>query len=1715
MKNFNKFLSFIVLTLAVFSFATVSHQHGKEKVFAASFSNPTTQLRMVGHNGYQPSDYFDSLSFARALAPSNKYYNHLGQETDSYNIIAANNNNFLNEKSTGSLSFKPFNDYIALANQNVLYAYAQAGIVSGTGAKNDITISISQNQTTQSKSNIGKGATNSSGVFSPSYFKTNSILVKPDKDIVFQFSNNEAASLWSGADFKLFEPSIFFLTAINQVTFANTSKTVYVNHIEKLQASNAVLDISQTGSLISYFKQLHKIEYEIVEGQDKAQVIGNYIYFTGNTSGQVKVRAKALMQSDKSNFVYSDTVTYNLIAEKKDITVFQNFENAANIEGAGSYYLNQPATLIANINQGYEFSHWVHNGSVVSTPTLHFTVLETNHIELFAKKHVNISKINIKDRQYDGTTKADIESVVIDGLLPTHQAEVKNLQASYFTSSAGTKIVSVNGLATLEGKDAQWYILSQNLPTTTGNITQKNIVITINSAVKTYGQEDPAFQYQVDGLIEGDELNASILRQPGEDVGNYEIIAEISNANYVASIVPATLTIEKKQVNLSSLHFEKYYNKTKSEIFVSDLLGAQFSDVVGAKLTVDFLNENVQVKQPITIKQIEITGSKAHNYYIVLENLNLTGSILPKQLLVEISSQTKVYGQPDGSFSYSIQGVLEGDVLNETVTRAVGENVGSYDMHLNIENSNYEVNIQNQPKLNITKKTLTVKALQTSKAYGDQDPEILYQADGLLETDKLLGALSRVSGENVGTYNIVLGTLKNDNYLLSLETNSFEIRKRLLIANISFESKIYDGTKNTAQYSYTFLNTVFNDAVTLSLDAEYSQADAGESVRVVIKSFEINNQNYQFVPQTYFAEIKPRNLQIFALETVKMYGDEDPEILYNHENLVEGDTIYGSLSRVLGENIGSYQIQQGTLNAQNNPNYNITLFNNYTFVISKRNINVTTISQEKQFSEQDPEISFKLYSEQDKLAFNHTLKDFVSGNVSRVPGETPGRYSFTTGSVISLNNNYTVTYIPSGFLSITKANLNVSAVSVSKVYGEIDPVFMFETNREVFEGFEFNLTRQQGESVGNYKITYLSLYHEFYNITYQEGFMSILPRQISLKPAEQTKFYGEQDPQVSYSIVSGILVNGDTLETILTGRTQRVFGESVGTYQICVGDLEVVENYTLEFVKTNLTILKQEIEVVAQNKQKQFGQEDEPLSFNISKGFLAFEDEFFGSLQRVQGEEIGIYNINQGTLSLNENYTLTFVSGKFEITKAKILVTVDNIFKTYGNQDPEITYTISGNYISTHQLNGSIFRKSGEEVGEYEFVSTLNNNHYEIAYNLGTFKIDKRIIEIKANSYTITYGQPIPQLEYTIVSGTILSQDTLNGSIYKVGGNGAGRYDINSTLNLGRNYQIEFTKGFVTILPINIKVVSDGASKVYGQADPLIPYSIFEGNLLGDDVLTGKVARVQGEDIGVYRLVSGFTNPNYNVDVISGKFEILPKDVNLYIIVEDKVFDDSNLATIKRIDSVGIIDGNVSLHYNKNSSAKFQQKEVGNNIKIDFSNMFLIGEKSFNYNLQIPEVFANITYNLLSTSNIKVYAQNNTQLVQGTSLSVSKFETPQILELKNKNIISTYKINLLQQNQELKLQEEIKISVDLKSSNYQNVKVYMIDENNNALLISSTFNNGNLTFSTNQLGNIVIVSDSLVWLDILTILSIGFLAFVAGMFVVKKVKTFKRKKTQL
>src|SRR5207253_976374 len=134
-------------------------------------------------------------------------------------------------------------------------------------------------------------------------------------------------------------------------------------------------------------------------------------------------------------------------------------------------------------------------------------------------------------------------------------------------------------------------------------------------------------------------------------------------------------------------------------------------------------------------------------------------------------------------------------------------------------------------------------------------------------------------------------------------------------------------------------------------------------------------------------------------------------------------------------------------------------------------------------------------------------------------------------------------------------------------------------------------------------------------------------------------------------------------------------------------------NYNISYTRDSLAITKLPVSVTAAAKTKVYGTVDPALTYTsnpavgsaLANGNLI---SFTGLLQRVAGENVGTYAINQGTLN-NTNYNITYTSASLTITPLSVTVTANAKTKAYGSVDPALTYS-SNPAVGSALANGDL-----------------------------------------------------------------------------------------------------------------------------------------------------------------------------------------------------------------------------------------------------------------------------------------------------------------------------------------------------------------------------------------------------------------------------------------
>ncbi|WP_410525209.1 two-partner secretion system adhesin CdrA [Pseudomonas aeruginosa] len=1009
------------------------------------------------------------------------------------------------------------------------------------------------------------------------------------------------------------------------------------------------------------------------------------------------------------------------------------------------------------------------------------------------------------------------------------------------------------------------------------------------------------------------------------------------------------------------------------------------------------------------------------------------GDILSRQQTATLTANdaTRVYGDVNPTLTATMSGINAIDAYvnsqfndlyqaTASTTATQASNVGQYAITGNANGSEYFSQryqlVRQDGKLTVTPAQLIVSADAKTKVYGDADPTLTYQVSGLKNSDTAAGVLSgnlgRVAGENVGNYGILQGGLglNTANYTLSYVGNDLRITPAQLNVIADAKTKVYGDLDPALTYQVSGLKR--GDTAGAVLNGGSLSRVAGENVGVYginQGDLALNSGNYDLSYQGNNLTITKALLNVIADARTKVYGDADPALTYQVSGLKNGDTAGavlngGSLSRVAGENVGVYGINQGGLGLLS-ANYDLSYQGN-NLTITKALLNVIADAKTKVYGDADPSLTYQVSG----LKNGDTAGSILTGGLNRAAGENVGVYGINQGDLALNSGNYDLSYQGNN-LTITKALLNVIADAKTKVYGDADPSLTYQvsglkngdTAGAVLNGG--GLVRVSGENVGNYAIQQggLGLVSGNYDLAYQGNNLTITKALLNVIADAKTKVYGDADPSLTYQ-VSG-LKNGDTAGAVLNGGgLVRVSGENVGNYAIQQGGLGLVSgNYDLAYQGNNLTITKALLNVIADAKTKVYGDADPSLTYQVSglKNGDSAGSILTGGLNRAAGENVGVYGINQGDLALNSgNYDLSYQGNNLTITKALLNVIADAKTKVYGDADPSLTYQVSGlknGDTAGAVLNGGgLVRVSGENVGNYAIQQGglgLVSGNYDLAYQGNNLTITKALLNVIADAKTKVYGDADPSLTYQVsglkngdTAGAVLN----GGGLVRVSGENVGNYAIQQG-GLGLvsgNYDLAYQGNNLTITKALLNVIADAKTKVYGDADPSLTYQV-SGLKNGDSagsILTGGLNRAAGENVGVYGINQGdlaLNSGNYDLSYQGNNLTITKALLNVIADAKTKVYGDADpsltyqVSGLKNGDTAGAVLNGGSL-----------SRVAGENVGVYGINQGGLALNSGNYDLSYQGNNLTITkalLNVIADGKTKVYGDADPSLTYQVS----------------------------------------------------------------------------------------------------------------------------------
>ncbi|MBR2657846.1 MAG: fibronectin type III domain-containing protein, partial [Loktanella sp.] len=201
---------------------------------------------------------------------------------------------------------------------------------------------------------------------------------------------------------------------------------------------------------------------------------------------------------------------------------------------------------------------------------------------------------------------------------------------------------------------------------------------------------------------------------------------------------------------------------------------------------------------------------------------------------------------------------------------------------------------------------------------------------------------------------------------------------------------------------------------------------------------------------------------------------------------------------------------------------------------------------------------------------------------------------------------------------------------------------------------------------------------------------------------------------------------------------------------------------------------------------------------------------------------------------------------------------------------------------------------TGTDAGTYYVWYRVEGdaNHNDVAPACIEVKIAKAAIKPEVSITGWTYGEKAnaPAVTGNTDNGavTYTYSDKADGTFTATVPANAGTWYVKASVAEIDNYLGgEATLSFA-IAKKNLTVVADNKTKVEGDADPQLTYTVT--GLVGSDTLTGALARQPGEDAGTYDITQGTlaASDNYNISFTKGTLTITAKPVSGHVEVETK-----------------------------------------------------------------------------------------------------------------------------------------------------------------------------------------------------------------------------------
>ena len=669
--------------------------------------------------------------------------------------------------------------------------------------------------------------------------------------------------------------------------------------------------------------------------------------------------------------------------------------------------------------------------------------------------------------------------------------------------------------------------------------------------------------------------------------------------------------------------------------------------------------------------------------------------------------------------------------------------------------------IQAKCVVTVVKIPLTAHVANTTKVYGDANPEFNITYSGFRDGDSEVGfsvpaSISTIvdNSSKVGKYDIVASGAVSDKYEISYIPGTLTITKAPLSISAGNYTKKQGDAMPVFKASYAGFKNGEDESVLTKqpvFSCEANEASAPAEYAVTISGADAENYEISY-EQGRLTVVEADAVVVRAKSYSRQYGDENPVFEFDTEGAALDGTPEIVCSAVANSPVGFYtiEVKQGSIK-----NYNVH-FESGTLTITKAPLSISAGSYTKKQGDAMPVFKasyagFKNGEDESVLTKQPVFS--CEANEASAPAE----YAVTISGAEA--ENYEISY-EQGHLTVVEADaVVVRAKSYNRQYGDENPVFEFETEGAALDGTpEIVCSAVANSPVGSYTIEVKQGSIKNYNVHFESGSLVITKAPLSISAGNYTKKQGDAMPVFKASYVG--FKNGEN-ESVLT--KQPVFSceaneaSAPAEYAVTISGAEA-ENYEISYEQGHLTVVEADAVVVrAKSYSRQYGDENPVFEFETDGAALDGTPEIVCSA--VANSPVGSYTIEvkQGSI---KNYNVHFESGSLVITKAPLSISAGNYTKKQGDAMPVFKASYAGFKNGEDEsvlIKQPVFScEANEASAPAEYAVTISGadaENYKISYKQGVLTVTgmpKPIISTDEATLRITTETDNAVIYYTL-----------------------------------------------------------------------------------------------------------------------------------------------------------------------------------------------------------------------------------------------------------------------------------------------------------------------------------------------------------------------------